>query len=254
MIAQRVPSWGYPFVLGMVFGVGGACSPLASAEKPSGAIPAESVGTPVVDAHLEDAPALASQAPVEEAAVEQRQEKEEEEEEEEQADEPDRKVTGEASPEQITRGADPCPPSPMGACDGEEPERCETHQRVTCQPGCHGYRSQRYVCEQGKWRLRDKHEPTCDCAPKKQLAELAGCSTNYVSVIPSVSYTDGCRLGLRCGGSDLWVECDGENDGTNTSLCECWRDGEQKRMAGSPYPGEGPDACFAAAVACTKAR
>jgi len=77
---------------------------------------------------------------------------------------------------------------------------------------------------------------------------------NYASVIPDVSLTDGCKLGLRCDGRDLWVECDGENDGTNTSLCECWRDGQQQRISGSPYAGEGPDACFAAAAACSKRR
>ena len=220
MIAQRVARWGYPFVLASVFGTGTDCTKVD--EKPSGAIPADR--------------ALASQESSEDGP----------------------RVTGQPSPERFTRGSDSCPSSDTEMTDcgtllyHEEPETCETHQRVTCEPECHGYTTQRYVCDRGKWRLRDKHQPACKCAPKKPVAELDGCSTNYVSVIPDVSLTDGCMLGFRCDGIDLWVECDAENDGTNTSLCECWGEGQPQRISGRPYPGEGPDACFAAAVACIK--
>lgn len=222
MIAQRVARWGYPIVLVAVLGMGTACKSKPG-EKPSGPIPAD--------------PALAYQ----------------------EHPEDDAKVTGQPSPEQFKRGSDSCPSAEtaeMTDCnsllESEEPETCETHRRVTCEPGCHGYQTRRYLCEQGKWRLRDKHEPACRCAPKQPVVELDGCSTNYVSVTPDVSLTDGCSLGVRCDGIDLWIECDGENDGTNTSLCECWGQGQPQRISGRPYPGEGPDACFAAAVACLK--
>jgi hypothetical protein len=160
---------------------------------------------------------------------------------------------GEGGPSRYTSGGHQCPPPAGSTCEIGKNESCEVHDRVSCGPDCDGYRTQYYSCENGTWGLRKTGEASCDCAPKKLPFELAACTTRYVSVSPSVSPNDGCSLGLTCAGRELWVECDGENDGTNTSLCECWRDRQEQRI-GNLFPGEGPEACFAAAADCSKAR
>lgn len=162
---------------------------------------------------------------------------------------------GEAERVRYTTGSSSCPPPDGATCPVGKNERCEVHERVTCQPDCHGYRTQLYSCENGSWGQRGTREAPCRCGPQKRPAQLAGCSVRYVSVNASEhSQTDGCTAALSCTGGDLWVECDGENDGTNTSLCECWRDRQEHNLGGNPFPGEGPDACFAAAAECTKTR
>lgn len=149
-----------------------------------------------------------------------------------------------------TTGPGSCPPTDGETCPIGKNERCEVHERVTCQPECRGYRTQRYTCENGSWGLRETLEAPCRCGPLKPSAALESCDVRYVSVnASSLSPTDGCTVGLSCAGHQLWVECDGENDGTNTSLCECWRDRYEANIGG-PFPGEGPDACFAAAADC----
>lgn len=162
-------------------------------------------------------------------------------------------------PSSYSSGWEACPP-PQGPCTTmadppDHVERCGAYDRVACEPGCDGYRTQRYTCETDVWRLVESHEPACRCEPAKAYSELADCSVQYVNVRPSESsLTDHCTLALSCAGSELLLGCSAEHDGTNTSLCECWRDGRQERMVGGPTPGEGPDACFAAAALCIKAR
>ncbi|NUP13423.1 MAG: hypothetical protein HOW73_45880 [Polyangiaceae bacterium] len=78
-----------------------------------------------------------------------------------------------------------------------------------------------------------------------------GCELVEIVVEPSVnSPTDGCAGTYQCdGGVVLLVECDGENDGTYTSLCTCdvngsWHDG-------GLVEGEGEPACLAGFANCT---
>lgn len=176
--------------------------------------------------------------------------------------EPDKRVVlgsdgepiGEGGPSRDTSGESPCPPPTGEACQTGKQKSCQVHERVSCRTDCDGYRSQHYVCENGSWSLHETREAACECVPKKLPAELAACTARYVSVSPSeLSPSDGCTLGLTCAGREFWLECDGENDGTNTSLCQCWRDRQEQRI-GDLFPGDGPDACFSAAAECFNAR
>jgi hypothetical protein len=80
---------------------------------------------------------------------------------------------------------------------------------------------------------------------------VAGCELSRVDEIPSEhSPTDGCDATYACDdGVELVVRCDGENDGSGTSLCSC-AIGTDTRDAGAPVDGEGAEACLAALDAC----
>jgi hypothetical protein len=69
-----------------------------------------------------------------------------------------------------------------------------------------------------------------------------------------LSPTDGCEAQLSCPDEvAIVVGCDGENDGTNTSLCSCTTsDGRGVNLA-DLYDGEAPDACLSAAADCVDA-
>jgi len=156
-----------------------------------------------------------------------------------------------------TSGRDDCPPDSVCTLEELPPgevERCESYDRVTCRPGCDGYRRQRYTCGDGGWRLAESHEPTCRCEPEKPPPALADCTVEYVSVRPSESSpTDYCTLALRCAAEEWAVKCGAEHDGTGTSQCDCFRDGREVRRPGGAVRGEGPDSCFAAAAVCLEA-
>lgn len=169
-------------------------------------------------------------------------------------------------PESYSSGIDPCPPAepakgavygPLGASCGNrgELDSCQLYERVECRAACYGYRTRTFSCKDGAWAMREAREPPCVCEPKQALPQLAKCTRIQVGVKPSeVSPSDQCALALSCEGRDLRVECDAEADGTGTSLCSCWRAGREVRIAGNPYAGEGPEACFSAAAACAAAR
>ena len=74
----------------------------------------------------------------------------------------------------------------------------------------------------------------------------AGCSGEITEV------GDQCAANYTCADGHTYVlECDGENDGTGTSLCTCYVDGQYQREASEPvFPGEGAAACSAAADLC----
>lgn len=69
-----------------------------------------------------------------------------------------------------------------------------------------------------------------------------------------VGANDGAALSLTCGTTSWHVSCDGENDGTGTSLCECYRDGQEVRIAGNPWPGEGIGVAYGVAERCRAAK
>ncbi len=79
------------------------------------------------------------------------------------------------------------------------------------------------------------------------------CDLEGVIVTPSeLSPTDGCRATYSCSEGKLRVECDGENDGTGTSLCDCYADGEHFWPYHDLFEGEGPDSCFNALNSCVR--
>ena len=84
------------------------------------------------------------------------------------------------------------------------------------------------------------------------LDEPASCvAASCINVSPTHhSPTDGCEWQLTSDGNiQLTVECDGENDGTNTSLCTCHIDGDTTKDAGL-VQGEGVEACLNAYINC----
>jgi hypothetical protein len=71
-----------------------------------------------------------------------------------------------------------------------------------------------------------------------------------VEITPDLTPTDQCTIPFTCDtGMRLEVKCDGENDGTFTSLCECYIDGKRVGLDGL-FAGEAPDSCFAAVSQC----
>jgi len=66
----------------------------------------------------------------------------------------------------------------------------------------------------------------------------------------------GCALELDCG-ERVRVGCDPEDDGTQTSLCDCEfeRDGKRSQLVqGQLFQGEGAAPCRTAAIACLALR
>jgi hypothetical protein len=65
-----------------------------------------------------------------------------------------------------------------------------------------------------------------------------------------LSPTDGCEGTFRCTtGTIIVTTCDGENDGSGTSLCACVADGEPIPIE-DLTPGEAPDSCYASLGRC----
>lgn len=64
---------------------------------------------------------------------------------------------------------------------------------------------------------------------------------------------DQCKLALQCADTSVDVSCDGENDGTGTSLCSCRKDGKPMQIS-SLWDGEGMPTCYRAAEACLGAK
>jgi hypothetical protein len=65
-----------------------------------------------------------------------------------------------------------------------------------------------------------------------------------------LSRTDACRASFSCDdGRQVSVSCDGENDGTHTSLCECQL-GKLTVSLPKPIRGEAPFACERALEPC----
>jgi hypothetical protein len=103
----------------------------------------------------------------------------------------------------------------------------------------------------------------CECGPARLGAELSGCRWGQMSVVPREAIpastpatvpADGCKLSLECAPGKLSVVCDGEEDGTGTSLCDCYLDGRPLPLPKPKvWPGEGANTCHAAAAACLKA-
>ena len=139
------------------------------------------------------------------------------------------------------------------ACDDGNVE----HQflPVECNPACTAHTTVIRRCVAGGWN-EERLEADCAPCPTAITTSLVGCELEHTTLKPSeLSARDGCVLRLHCGSTEVQTECDGENDGTNTSLCECERDGvRDAHVLKDPYQGEGPESCLAAAVHCKAPR
>jgi hypothetical protein len=84
--------------------------------------------------------------------------------------------------------------------------------------------------------------------------QVGSCTLVSMTIVPTnLSPTDGCEATFACDGPRaIEVTCDGENDGTNTSLCDC-REGRKTAAVNGTVPGEAPDSCLAGAQRCLTA-
>lgn len=87
-----------------------------------------------------------------------------------------------------------------------------------------------------------------------EAAPPSSCTVSSLETVPTKeSRNDQCRGTFFCPGArTVLVTCDGENDGTNTSLCDCEERGKRASLGGT-VPGEAPDSCLAAADRCLAA-
>jgi hypothetical protein len=144
-------------------------------------------------------------------------------------------------------------PDPDESCfDGQTTGRTLP---VKCNATCTARGTETARCVGGRWEV-NRIDADCSLCPTALAPELVGCALEHIRVSASqLSARDGCAMRLRCGTTKVETWCDGENDGTGTSLCECARDGvrDDHRLQ-NPYQGEAPDACLAAAVRCKTPR
>lgn len=85
----------------------------------------------------------------------------------------------------------------------------------------------------------------------KEGERTSGCVMLGIQIIPGATTpTDQCSMPFQCAGDvRLEVSCDGENDGTFTSLCECYINGKLVPLDGL-FKGEAPESCSAAVSLC----
>jgi hypothetical protein len=125
------------------------------------------------------------------------------------------------------------------------------HFAAPCSGVCSSFRVVPRRCENGHWRELPPIEPRCACVPESTPASLRDCKARSIVLMPTdEGASDGVKLMLSCGNTLLDVECDGENDGTGTSLCSCHRDGVEVRIPGDPWPGEGISVAYRVAERC----
>ena len=100
----------------------------------------------------------------------------------------------------------------------------------------------------------------CECGPATLSPALSSCHFDQLTLVPlqviprasePVNQVDGCKLELTCHAGKLSINCDGEQDGTGTSLCDCYLDGRPLRLPKrDPWAGEGANTCHSAAALC----
>lgn len=157
-------------------------------------------------------------------------------------------------PDILTFGPDSCNEqiSAMTSCQAEDHAkalRCEVYEAEPCAARSIGYRSSSLECVNSVWTRVRKAPAECGVAGRDP--EVAGCAVQLFRTRPSeLSKTDACELVARCGGQQVVVACDGENDGSGASLCECTRNAAPVPLPQSVYSGEAPQSCLAAAQHC----
>ena len=76
------------------------------------------------------------------------------------------------------------------------------------------------------------------------------CALQSITIQPDITPTDQCDAAYTCDGErSLRVTCDGENDGTNTSLCTCYSGARSWHVSGV-VQGEAPESCNNASDRC----
>jgi hypothetical protein len=153
----------------------------------------------------------------------------------------------------------PPPASPAeeaaGAACMNEGDIARDWVAAACSETCSSARIVQRRCEGSRWQELPPIEPTCECAPKKVPSVLKACVVKRVELTPTkLGASDTAKLTLSCGETALQVDCDGEQDGTGTSLCTCYRNGEEVRIPGDPWPGEGIEVSYRVAERCLRAR
>lgn len=119
---------------------------------------------------------------------------------------------------------------------------CDYWMQADCNTGCSGFVQRSFGCELGEWAAQGHGEPTCVCDQD--------CSVEALDTWGSPDNPDDrCSLESRCGDFVFSVECDAENDGTETSVCACIQAGSRTPLD-DLVQGEAPDSCLSAAGQC----
>jgi len=146
--------------------------------------------------------------------------------------------------------------SSLSPCDNPalgEPARCEVYEAEPCGSRSFGYRSATFACVDSVW-TRISRAPA-ECGVEHADPTVEGCSLQLFRTRPSeASKTDACDLVMRCGRVQTVVTCDGKNDGSGQSTCQCSRNGTTVELSSNEYAGEAPTSCLAAAEACVRPR
>lgn len=82
---------------------------------------------------------------------------------------------------------------------------------------------------------------------------LGGADSCSLDELKITAPNDTCEATYTCApGVEVWLECDGENDGTNTSLCGC-KSGSLTAVVPGLVEAEAPESCHVALAACLQA-
>lgn len=85
------------------------------------------------------------------------------------------------------------------------------------------------------------------------LEGLGGADSCGLDELKITAPNDTCEATYTCDpGVEVWIECDGENDGTNTSLCGC-KSGSKMAVVPGLIDAEAPDSCRIVLPACLQA-
>jgi predicted esterase len=157
------------------------------------------------------------------------------------------------APDTVTFGPDTCDEHISAFTRCQNPPgstaRCAVYEAEPCDRRSVGYRSLTFECVNSVWTQVAKSP--AECGVQRRDPKISGCNLQLLRTHPSeLSKTDRCDLVVRCNGIQSVVACDGENDGTDTSLCECTRNGAPVTLPQSLYPGEAPQSCITAAQQC----
>jgi hypothetical protein len=140
------------------------------------------------------------------------------------------------------------------AVKGDDSRVARRGKPVECSPLCTSESIEYVSCVDGHVVTETISAP-CDCGPMTPGGDMGTCAIEHMTLRPMADSpaVDGCELDLRCERGDLRVDCDDEQDGTGTSLCDCYLNGKQLRTTSGPISDPGAASCYAAAPGCLAA-
>lgn len=134
-------------------------------------------------------------------------------------------------------------------CSNEQQDlTCLYYVSQECRAGCSGSLRRELSCDGSSWSSRTE-KLLCHC---DLLGELGECTNQTLESESKDSPSDRCDAHFICASGTYAVSCDGQNDGTLTSRCSCFKDGHQvSALSEQAFEGEAPESCVRALAACT---